>query len=209
MNKLNNPIKSLAILCIILVISRMHYTENLKFIFLLWNLFLAWIPYASTSYILKNIQTISKTKKWTMVVLSIFFLPNAVFLITDLIHLKPRMYIPIWYDAFLLFNFSILGLIYNTITLINLEKLISPYLKQKNIWIFMGILILASGYGVYLERVLRWNSWDIILSPFQIISDTIVLIIHPLKNISAWIMTFAFGSIQYIFWNLFRKNLSL
>lgn len=204
-----NPFKShlniFALFCISLVLSRMLYAENIKFIFLIWNIFLGWIPFVCSSYVLKNIDKKLSFKNFVFILLSIAFLPNAVYLITDLIHLKPRADVALWFDAILLFCFSLLGLIYSTITLINIERISKYYLPKKWVLPLMLLLIFVSGYGVYLGRVLRWNSWDALVHPFQILIDTLHCVFHPFQNKLAWLMTILFASIQAMFWSMFRK----
>lgn len=208
MNKLSNKLNLIAISCLAMILARMLYAENIKLIFLIWNLFLAWIPYYTSSYLVERQKELNLFKTISLFVISICFLPNAVYLITDLIHLKPRTSIPLWYDAMILFCFSLLGLIYNTITLINLERIIKLYLPITWVILFMCLLITASGFGIYLGRELRWNSWDLLIHPFQIFRDTIKCIIFPFENSTAWYMTFIFGFIQFLFWYVFRENVN-
>lgn len=194
-----------ALFCITLVLSRMLYTENIKFIFLIWNIFLGWIPFVCSSYVVRNLESKLSPKLLIYIFITIAFLPNAVYLITDLIHLKPRADVALWYDAILLFCFSLLGLIYSTISLINIERISKYYLPKKWVLPLMFFLIFGSGYGVYLGRVLRWNSWDALVHPFHILMDTFHCVLHPFQNKLAWLMTILFASIQAIFWSMFRK----
>jgi uncharacterized membrane protein len=203
---MKNKLNLIAISCLAMVLARMLYAENIKLIFLIWNLFLAWIPYYTSSYLDERKKELNLFKTISLFVISISFLPNAVYLITDLIHLKPRTGIPLWYDAMILFCFSLLGLIYNTITLINIERIVKLYLPIKWVILFMCLLITASGFGIYLGRELRWNSWDLLIHPFQIFMDTIKCIVFPFENTTAWYMTFTFGFIQFLFWYVFRNS---
>ncbi len=156
---MKNKLHLIAISCLAMVIARMLYAENIKLIFLIWNLFLAWIPYYTSSYLVERQNELNLFKTIFLFVISICFLPNAVYLITDLIHLKPRTGIPLWYDAMILFCFSLLGLIYNTITLINMERFAKFYLPMKWVILFMCLLITASGFGIYLGRELCCGHW--------------------------------------------------
>jgi uncharacterized membrane protein len=36
--------------------------------------------------------------------------------------------------------------------------------------------------GVYLGRFLRWNSWDLILHPRQVLADAVRCFSHPLSS---------------------------
>lgn len=71
-----------------------------NYISLNWNLFLAWIPliFALAAWLLIQRRT------WMPVILLLLagwllFLPNAAYIITDLIHLRARNGAPLWYDA--------------------------------------------------------------------------------------------------------------
>lgn len=203
---MKNKLNLIAISCLAMVLARMLYAENIKLIFLIWNLFLAWIPYYTSSYLVVREKELNLFKTISLFAISICFLPNAVYLITDLIHLKPRIGIPLWYDAMILFCFSLLGLIYNTITLINIERFAKFYLPMKWVILFMCLLITASGFGIYLGRELRWNSWDLLIHPFQIFKVSVKCIVFPFENTTACYMTFIFGFIQFLFWYVFRET---
>ena len=91
---------------------------NLFYFFLIWNLFLAWIPYWLAQVL---VQLHKRPKSIVFLVLTwglwLLFFPNAPYIITDLIHLKPRWPIPLWYDAMLLFFYSWAGLILGFLSL--------------------------------------------------------------------------------------------
>jgi hypothetical protein len=71
---------------VLMVAVRMVYTGYAMYTFLVWNLFLAWLPFtfALLAYQLRQ-------RIWLVLPLSglwLLFLPNAPYLITDLIHLR-------------------------------------------------------------------------------------------------------------------------
>lgn len=111
-------INFLPLFCIGLIWIRIIYLGKIHLGFLLWNLFLAWIPYQlSVSW-----DKQAKYKAILCFLLCVLFFPNAIYLITDLVHLRPRSNIPFWFDVLLLFSFSVMGLLYATLTLIQIER---------------------------------------------------------------------------------------
>ena len=39
--------------------------------------------------------------------------------------------------------------------------------------VFVGVILLLSSLGVYIGRFNRWNSWDVLSKPGQIIMDIV------------------------------------
>ncbi|NJO25866.1 MAG: DUF1361 domain-containing protein, partial [Bacteroidia bacterium] len=71
-----------------LVSARFLYTDELIFLFLPWNLFLAWLPYALTGWLEKHPQWIeSRLRFFIAFSFWILFIPNSFYIITDLFHL--------------------------------------------------------------------------------------------------------------------------
>ena len=102
-----------------LLIIRIILSNELTYIFLAWNLFLAWIPFA-LSQKLNNID--NRWKILFITTLWLLFLPNAPYIITDFLHLKQRFPIPYWYDIFLLFSAALNGLLLGLSSLLTVEK---------------------------------------------------------------------------------------
>ncbi|WP_367391642.1 DUF1361 domain-containing protein [Lewinella sp. LCG006] len=173
---------------------------RLRFLFLGWNLLLAWIPLGLV-YLLPKLPK----KRWLqggILTLWLLFFPNAPYLMTDLIHLSERPGIPLWFDALLLFTFAYLGLILGVRALEGLRG----YLRQQysGSWAhgFTFVTLLLSGLGIYLGRVLRWNSWDALLRPRGPILDALALVHSPFQNGEAWLMIFLFTLVfSTIFWS--------
>lgn len=169
--------------CIFLLSGRIYVSGNLNFLFLVWNLILAWIPlYFSHKFKLsfqKNISsesTISAIGKFRIGVLFLSwlaFFPNAPYILTDLIHLKQKSGVPLWFDLILLISFAWNGLLIGFISLMEIHhSLLSRFSKKRSWGIVSGILLL-SGYGIYLGRFERWNSWDLLRHPFRLMRQTI------------------------------------
>jgi len=180
---------------IFLLAMRIMLTGELIYIFLAWNLFLAWIPFA-ISQKLTDIKS-----RWKLFLLTgcwLLFLPNAPYIITDFLHLKYRAPIPYWYDILLLFSAALNGLLLGLASLLTMEKFLADRYGSK----ISGIIILCSfflcAFGIYMGRYLRWNSWDIILNPDAIAADVIERLFNPFDHFGTWSVTFLFGSFFYV-----------
>ena len=47
--------------------------------------------------------------------------------------------------------------------------------------------------GVYIGRYLRYNSWDIVANPLDLLTDIFGMILHPLRHHYAWDMIFCYS----------------
>ncbi|MEM7104533.1 MAG: DUF1361 domain-containing protein [Bacteroidota bacterium] len=162
------------LLCMVLLGMRLVYSEKLTFIFLVWNLFLAWIPFALalnleriTSWFNSRVITAFLLGSWLL------FFPNAPYIITDLIHLKMRAPIPLWYDLMLIITFAWTGLMLGYLSLYEVQKFIRRRAGKRKSWIFSGFALLLCSFGIYLGRFLRFNSWDILFDPSGLLQQAL------------------------------------
>ena len=174
---------------------RIILTDELTYIFLTWNLFLAWIPFALSQQ-LDNVK--NRWKIFFLVSLWLLFLPNAPYIITDFLHLKQRLPIPYWYDILLLFSAALNGLLLGLASLLKVEKYLAGRYGKK----VSGIIILSSfflcAFGIYMGRYLRWNSWDIIVNPRDVAGDILDRFLNPFAHFKTWSVTALFGTFLYV-----------
>jgi uncharacterized membrane protein len=158
-------VKKMVVFCLALIAVRFFKTEHYSFLFLFWNLFLAWLPV----FFIKRIKAgQDKYKRFAFLSLSILFLPNAPYILTDLFHLKKNLIAPLWFDLVLILSFAILGLIYFIMSFeLILDEIKQTFHKSVNL-IAKPLLLLASGYGIYLGRYLRFNSWNVVSDPLHL-----------------------------------------
>jgi len=64
-----------------LILFRVFYSGSLMYLFFVWNLFLAAIPFVLSSFL---IQPQKKKLHWLLFITWILFFPNALYIITDL-----------------------------------------------------------------------------------------------------------------------------
>lgn len=224
-----------------LVLVRIFHTGRLTFIFMIWNLFLAYIPYALSTWLIARYsareadETIPSTslspgarrretrgafspvvRKWEtrgaflpaarqwgsrlgLIFLSLIwllFIPNAFYILTDLYHLTDgtnHTRVPEWFDLVLILSFAWNGLLLGVLSVRHIERLFMPRASLIGGWLFVYPIMVLNALGVYAGRYLRYNSWDIISDPLQLLTDIMDMIIHPFRNHPAWNMILCFS----------------
>lgn len=183
---------------------RIVYTGQLLFAFLVWNLFLAYVPYA----ISKKMSLHSITTKWRFLLCGfvwLLFVPNAFYIITDLFHLGMNESVPLWYDLALLLSFAWSGLLFGILSVRQMEKLFEKNFKRKFDLFFILPVMVLNGFGVYVGRYLRFNSWDVLTNPFQLVNDIVYMFIHPLRNRFDWSMVVCYSVLLTLIYYTMKK----
>jgi uncharacterized membrane protein len=195
---------AMSVFSLLLSIFRIYYTQSSMYIFLNWNLFLACIPWAVTTYILINANIRQqKSALWLGLFIWILFFPNSPYILTDLFHLKERNTVPIWFDLVLILSYAWTGLLFGFLSLLDLEKLISLSLKPYLTNIIIVTLLFLAGFGIYLGRFLRWNSWDIIQNPTALLNDVFDRVINPTDHLRTWSVTLLMGILlNMMYWSI-------
>lgn len=173
------------------------------FLFLVWNLFLAWIPYIAARIFNKcDTKGISFWLTCPIFFLWLGFFPNAPYLITDLIHLHPRQPVPYWFDISLFFSFAVSGLVLGLASMLEIEAVLRRNFAEKWIWPSLITLIAACSFGVWLGRFVRWNTWDVLTNPFALLYNLIEIFTTPSILLHAVGISFLVGGmfmVNYIF----------
>jgi uncharacterized membrane protein len=210
------------LLVLVFLIFRMWHTNRTTYIFLAWNLFLAWVPLG-----VAIMSTRLKLQSWKLAGVSmvwLLFFPNAPYLITDLYHLSHFTGIPLWYDALMLFIAAYTSLAMGFISLRMMETQWKSIWKQKFLrlrstrsrWytriVLMILLFIVTGFGLYLGRVLRYNSWDVITDTGGLTLDIARQVLNPFENYRTWGFTLVYATGLFFFYQAwlgmphFKKN---
>ena len=166
--------------CAALMLYRRERAGSIGFPFLPWNLFLAAVPVVAADLLKRAHQA-----RWPVFlqviwfVVWILFLPNAPYLITDFIHLKERPDMPLWYDIALLTSAAGVGLLFAYASVADVQNVLTRAFNSATAWIVVAVSLLLSGFGVYLGRFLRWNSWDAVSNPSQLFADISARVLSP------------------------------
>lgn len=187
----------------ILLIFRIKLNKSFFYLFLIWNLFLAIIPYAITMYL--SSTKLNKVKLGLWFWAWLLFLPNAPYIITDLLHLKVSRTSILWLDILVILSFALTGLFLFYLSLSDMKVLISQHFKKIPIKTLSLSIILLCGFGVYLGRFLRYNSWEIISNPTQLITDILDMILNPSLHADVWLFTFGFGGFLCVGYWMFSQ----
>lgn len=187
-------------LAIALLAGRMYRSRSITYIFMLWNLFLAWIPYWSSLW--ADRQSEKHPRRWLRLLapglLWLAFFPNAPYILTDIMHLQERPPIPLWYDSSLLVVFALAGLFLAVFSLRTMHRLIRIYGGSLGGWLFVLLAVSLAGLGVYLGRFLRWNSWDLVLHPQAVLADIAVRAANPVDHPRALVVTALSAAILFV-----------
>ena len=189
-----------------LVIFRVWYTQEPVFIFMPWNLFLAYLPYQLLKIFKPSAKGIKSQLLFSVIFIAwLLLIPNAFYMITDLFHLRQRENIPLWFDLVLLMSFAWNGMILGFLSVRQMEKNLSLILPRLREGLFVTLIMFLNSFGVYLGRYLRFNSWDIIANPFNLAREIGLLMIHPIDNRAAWAMILAFTIMMTIIYKMLKK----
>ena len=169
--------------------------------FLVWNLFLAWLPYVFS--LAADLLYRARWRAWPLQVLLgagwLAFLPNAPYILTDFIHLRMEPSVSLRYDAVLIGAFAATGCLLGAMSLLLMQSLVERRAGWLWSWVFVVMIVGLSGVGIYMGRVLRWNSWHVVTRPTQIIDALADALRDPLGHpraitLSVTLAVFLLGS---------------
>jgi uncharacterized membrane protein len=191
---------------VLMVLARTVYTGKYDFCFLLWNLFLAYIPYFISGWLQRKLSWIEHRGKFSLAfIVWLLFIPNSFYILTDLFHLGGHTGAPLWYDLALIITFAWNGLLLGILSVRQMEKMIQVYLPGKMEWLFLYPVMVLNALGVYIGRYLRFNSWDIITNPFALVTDIAQLVWHPLQFKEAWAMVTCFSVLMILVYSTLKR----
>ena len=178
-----------------LLLGRVLVTQSLGYIFLPWNLFLAFVPYWITRWTAGNPGIIQNKIKLIIALAAwLLFIPNSFYIITDLFHFTNIRSAPKWFDLLLIFSFAWNGILCGIISLRRVEIIMMELLRRKSFSILVVFAVMwLSSFGVYIGRYLRFNSWDVVTDPFSLAGEIFNMIIHPFHNLYPWGMTLCYS----------------
>jgi uncharacterized membrane protein len=190
--------------CGALALARMGLTGRAALLFLGWNLILAWVPLLVSVAIVRRHapgRRSSRLGTFAFGAVWLAFFPNAPYLVTDLIHLRARGFVLQLYDAMMVFGFALTGLCIAFLSLWLIHRLVERRLGRPAGWTFVAAVAGLTGFGVFLGRFPRWNSWDIVTKPGELFATLVVHAQDPFAHpraIGVTLMMAALFAIAYL-----------
>ena len=186
---------------VLLICARVTATGYFTYLFLVWNLFLAFIPYAISEWLYQRIPVIENRWKRLIVLSSwLLFIPNSFYIITDLFHLEQFDNAPKWFDLLLLFSFAWNGLLFGILSVRRIETIITAIYGERYSIFFLLAVMWLNAFGIYIGRFLRYNSWDVITDPFSLFTDMLGMLVSPFDNKMEWGMITLWAAFMALFY---------
>lgn len=226
--RLNSPWRSLVLLalalasCLGLLGLRFLYNGRTDQLFLIWNLFLGLVPLLiAFAALLIERQNWRFWGRLFLVINSfvwLIFFPNSSYIFTDFIHLirqglnydnpnaRGVANMLVWFDVINRSLFAFVGHFMGLASLYVMHSLWKKEFGRWAGWLFVGISCWAAGYGVFIGRFVRWNSWHLFTDP----GDSWVSLVANLRAPDAWLFSSGFGvflAVSYFFVYVFKKHL--
>lgn len=194
---------------------------DIRYALLSWNILLAILPLFFIGKVVANKQKQKKPIMWLL--LWLFFFPNSVYMVTGFIHLanenfvwiidrdQHSSYSDIIYsnDIFVWAKLLVISLGFLLAILVGFESLYlfeqiirKRYSKIICFFVIFGVALLTS-VGVYIGRFLRFNSWDVVFSPLELLKETLNLGMFGIEFIIIFTL---FVLISYLLYKIFRKQ---
>lgn len=176
----------LTLLSIVLLMVRDIKTQELRGIYLLWNLFLAWVPlfFVLVARRYQSLQRISGKLHYVVIYTCLgawlLFFPNSPYIITDLIHLTESQRHLLWFDSVSFFVVALAGLATGLYSLYVAHQIIKKLTNKFLAWSILTTSVVLSGFGLYLGRFVRFNSWDLFTNPIFLLRKSFQELQNPL-----------------------------
>ncbi len=191
---------------LLLVVIRVVVTGSLAYLFLLWNLFLALVPFLISRWLSMNLSYIEHRLKLVMMTLAwLLFVPNSFYLLTDIFHLEQIAGAPKWFDLLLVFSFAWNGLLLGVLSVHRMEMILQLAGGRRISFPVIACVMWLNAFGIYIGRYLRFNSWDVLTQPFALFDELFYLLVHPLRNGMQWGMITVYGAFMLLLYLTLKK----
>jgi uncharacterized membrane protein len=206
--------------CALFILVRFALTAKFHYSFLLWNLFLAWVPFFIASFLYlytKGDPDARAGGKGKAILIGggllwLLFYPNAPYIFTDIIHLITGNFAKVgnetlglesflWYDLVLTATFAFTGHFIGLVSMYLVNEAFEKRIGKAAANAILSFAALIAGIGVYLGRFVRLNSWDLIVNPGEALADINKYLLTP----KGLLFSLAFGFFIFVSYHAFRS----
>ncbi|MEZ0483495.1 DUF1361 domain-containing protein [Fibrella aquatica] len=201
----------------VLVTTRGALTGNWWFfMFLMWNLFLAWFP-LGIMLVLRDLRQsgllgrgrLNLSVSWLMMGGWLLFMPNAPYIITDLFHLRMTDHELVWFDTLMIFIGALTGLLAGLYSTLLAHRTLRTLTDSLTAWALVLACQGLAGFGIYLGRYIRWNSWSIVTEPMILTRSLWASMHNPLAQKVALTYGFALATLYVAFYIYVDNTMSV
>jgi uncharacterized membrane protein len=194
-----------------LVAFRVAYSHSFEDVPYLWNLFLAWIPFGLALLLYDRHRHGARlVQLLTLGLLWLLFFPNAPYIVTDFRYLTDMTGKAFWFEGLLIGTAAATGLLLGFMSLYLIQAIVRRVAGARYAWLFVFGALVLSSVGVYLGRVLRWNSWDVFVRPGTLLGELARVLVDPFAHPRPIAITILFTSFLLasyaIFYSLARTS---
>lgn len=182
--------------------------RSLQFGYLVWNLFLAWLPLVLVALLLRSLRS-QQWSAWLPMLLTLFWLlllPNSFYMVSDFIHIQDVQRHNLLYDVVMFTAFIFTAALVGFCSLYMVQSELRKRMSLRLSGLMVATILFLCSFAIYLGRDLRWNSWDVLVNPAGILFDVSDHLIHPFQHGDMFTTTISFfvllGSLYVVGWQL-------
>jgi uncharacterized membrane protein len=192
-----------SVLSIATLVVRTDKTHNYHYTFLVWNLFLAWVPLIAAYFAFSLARRGISARVGVLLVVWLLFFPNAPYMLTDFKHLHEPGHgkAPLWYDALMLTSFAWTALMLGFTSLYLVHAIVVRRVRASVGWVAVVCVLGLSSFGIYLGRFAGFNSWDAVAHPRILLSGSrqeLDSLLHEPRMLAALLALTAFLFVGYL-----------
>lgn len=168
--------------------------HSLQFDYLLWNLFLSWIPLLLTILLIRTLRTYlwSDWLPFGITLIWVLLLPNSFYMISDFLHVQQAANNEVVYDVVMFTAFVVTSILLGFSSLYIVHMELRKRISRRYANYAVAAVLLLCSYAIYLGRELRWNSWSVFTNPAGVLFDVSDHLIHPLQSGDMYLFTLIF-----------------
>lgn len=166
--------------CVLLLAVRRYEYGDVGYAGLVWNLALAWVPLLLALVLvaayrrgLPRLHLVAVGAAWLL------FLPNAPYVLTDFVHLGNDHRL---FDTVIIGSFAFTSLMLGLGSLLLVQLVVTRAAGAAVGWLFAVAALFLASVGIYLGRVERLNSWDLLQRPRLLASLAHAFVRAPLEH---------------------------